>query len=129
MRSKPAPASGGTGSLVQRLRLACQHVGLAYRDGGRLQAGPNVHRDSSRWSCLWGAILDASQHRWWRLSIVTVLPGYLVTHFIREFQGWPRDALTYAWMLVMTALWVDIAVSYRRQRRPLRVAASESSGK
>lgn len=128
MSSKPAPASGGTGSLVQRLRLACQHVGLVYRDDGRLQAGPDV-RDSSRWNCLWGAILDASQHRWWRLSIVTVLPGYLVTHFIQEFQGWPRGALTYAWMLVMTALWVDIAVSYRRRRRPLRVVALGGSGK
>jgi len=129
MPSKPAPAGGGTGSLALRLRLARQHLGLVYRDDGRLQAGPDVRRGSSRWGCLWGAILDASQHRWWQLSIVTVLPGYLVTHFIREFQGWPRDALTYAWMLIMTALCVDIAVSYRRRRRPLRVVASEGSGK
>lgn len=129
MSSKPALASGGTGSLVRRLRLACQRVGLVYRDDGRLQGGPAVRRDCSRWSCLWGATLDASHHRWWRLSIVTVFPGYLVTHLIQEFQGWPRDVLTYAWVSVIAALWVDMAVSYRRRRRPLRAVASAGSGK
>jgi hypothetical protein len=50
----------------------------------------------TRWNFLRAAMHDASQHRWWRISLVTILPAYLAAQFVHAVPGWPRDVLTWA---------------------------------
>jgi hypothetical protein len=39
---------------------------------------------------------------------------------IPALHGWPRTTINGIWLLVVLALYVDLAVSYRRQRKAAR---------
>jgi hypothetical protein len=66
------------------------------------------------------AFQEVGQHRWWRLSLVTVLPAYGAAWLIPALHGWPRTTIEGIWFLVLLALYVDLAISYRRQLKAAR---------
>ena len=66
------------------------------------------------------AFQQVSQHRWWRLSLVTVLPAYGAAWLIPALHGWPRNTIEGIWLLVVLGLYVDLAISWRRQLKAPR---------
>jgi hypothetical protein len=66
------------------------------------------------------AFQEVGQHRWWRLSLVTVLPAYGAAWLIPALRGWPRTTIEGIWLLVLLALYVDLAISYRRRLKAVR---------
>lgn len=66
------------------------------------------------WKELLAVFVAVGQHRWWRLSLVTVFPAYVLAGLIPAFHGWPEDVTTVAWSLVVVALFVDLVRTGRR---------------
>jgi hypothetical protein len=89
---------------------------LEWKSGRRLRP-PGGGQLPAEWKA---AFQQVGQHRWWRLSLVTVLPAYVAAWLIPALHGWPRTTINGIWLLVVLALYVDLAVSYRRQRKAAR---------
>lgn len=86
---------------------------LEWKSGRRLRP-PGGRQLPAEWIA---AFQKVGQHRWWKLSLVTVLPAYVAGWFIPALYGWPRNTIEGIWLLVLLALYVDLAISYRRQRK------------
>jgi hypothetical protein len=89
---------------------------LEWKSGRRLRP-PGGGQAPAEWMA---AFQQVGQHRWWRLSLVTVLPAYLAAWLIPALYGWPRTTINGIWLLVLLALYVDLAISYRRQLKAAR---------
>lgn len=66
------------------------------------------------------AFQEACQHRWWKLSMVTVLPAYGISWLVPALHGWPRDTIEGIWLMAVLGLYVDLAISWRRQVKAAR---------
>lgn len=78
---------------------------------------PPSRRLPAEWTA---AFQEVSQRRWWGLSLVIVSLAYLVAWLIPALRGWPRNTIEGIWFLVILAFYVDLAISYRRQRKAAR---------
>jgi hypothetical protein len=85
-------------------------------EGGRLRPPSGGQLPAE----LKAAFQEVGQHRWWRLSLVTALPAYWAAWLIPALHGWPRNTIEGIWLLALMALYVDLAISYRRQRKTAR---------
>jgi ribosomal protein L7/L12 len=89
---------------------------LEWKSGRRLRP-PGGEQLPAEWKA---AFQQVSRHRWWRLSLLTVLPAYVAAWFIPALHGWPRTTINGIWSLVLLGLYVDLAISWRRQLKAAR---------
>jgi hypothetical protein len=89
---------------------------LEWKSGRRLRL-PGRGQLPAEWKA---AFQQVGQHRWWRLSLVTVSPAYVAAQLIPALHGWPRTTIEGIWVSVLLALYVDLAISWRRQLKAAR---------
>ena len=89
---------------------------LEWKSGRRLRL-PGRGQLPAEWTA---AFQEVGKHRWWRLSLVTVLPAYVAARLIPALHGWPRTTTEGIWFVVLLALYVDLAISWRRQVKAAR---------
>ena len=89
---------------------------LEWKSGHRLRP-PSGGQLPADWRA---AIQEVLQHRWWALSLVTVVPVCVAAWFIPALHGWPRATTEGVWLLVLLGVYMDLAISYRRQRKAAR---------
>lgn len=92
---------------------------LEWKSGRRLRP-PGSGQLPAGLNGFMAAFQEVSQHRWWRLSVVIVLPAYGAAWLIPALHGWPRNTIEGIWLLVILAVYVDLAISYRRHRKAAR---------
>jgi hypothetical protein len=66
------------------------------------------------WKELLAVFETVSQHRWWRLSMITVFSAYWLAQLIPALHGWPEDVTNVAVTLVFVAVFVDLVRTGRR---------------
>ena len=116
------------GKYMYALRRVRELTGLGLADAKRLvdtlewQSGGSLRLPrSGQLPAEWmAAFQQVGEHRWVRLSLVTVFPAYGAAWFIPALQGWPRNTIEGIWLLVVLGLYVDLAVSWRRQLKAAR---------
>ncbi|HEX6526826.1 MAG TPA: hypothetical protein VF070_43450 [Streptosporangiaceae bacterium] len=79
---------------------------LEWKSGRRLRP-PGGGQLPAEWMA---AFQEVGQHRWWRLSLVTAFPGYWAAQLIPTLHGWPRTTTEGICLLVILALYVDLAI-------------------
>ena len=116
------------GKYIYAVRRVRELTGLGLADAKRLvdtlewQSGrrlrpPSGEQLPAEWMA---AFQQVGQHRWWRLSLVTVLPAYGAAWLIPALHGWPRNTIEGIWLMVLLGLYVDLAISWRRQLKAAR---------
>ena len=116
------------GKYIYAVRRVRELTGLGLADAKRLvdtlewQSGRRLRlrggrQPTAEWTA---AFQQVGQHRWWRLSLVTVLPAYGAAWLIPALHGWPRNTIEGIWLLVVLGLFVDLAISWRRQLKAAR---------
>jgi len=116
------------GKYIYAVRRVRELTGLGLADAKRLVDTLEWHsgrrlrlRGGRQLTAEWmTAFQQVGQHRWWRLSLVTVLPAYGAAWLIPALHGWPRNTIEGIWLLVVLGLFVDLAISWRRQLKAAR---------
>lgn len=116
------------GKYIDAVRRVRELTGLRLADAKRLvdtlecKSGRRLRPSGGgRLPAEWmAAFQQVGQHRWWRLSLVTVLPAYGAAWLIPALHGWPRTTIEGIWLLVLLALFADLAISWRRQLKAAR---------
>ncbi|MBO0837300.1 MAG: hypothetical protein J2P28_17580 [Actinobacteria bacterium] len=116
------------GKYVYAVRRVRQLTGLSLADAKRLadtlewQSGRRLRPPGGEQLPAWvrDVFQEVAQHRWWRLSLVTVIPANGAAWFIPALHGWPRDTIQGLWLLFLLGFYVDLAITYRRHRRAPR---------
>jgi hypothetical protein len=94
------------------------------------QFGPRLERyllAMSYWQGFMAASREVGNHWWWRLSLITVMPAYGVTHLVPAFNGLPRAVTGWLWFVVILALWADMAISYYRYQRMSSASSADQN--
>lgn len=116
------------GKYIYAVRRVRELTGLGLADSKRLvdtlewKSGRRLRPPSGEQLPVWvrDVFQEVTQHRWWRLSAVTLLPSYVVTWLIPALRGWPRNAIEGIWLLTLLGFYVDLAISYNRHRKAAR---------